>query len=515
MPERERFGDFLLHERLAVGGMGELYLATRAERRSPPFALKIMARSYRENPEFVGMFQDEARIGMRLSHSNIVGVHEVGIAESTAFIVMEYVHGENLRAVLRAMDRLGERLAPALAVKLAIDVLRGLDHAHKATNEAGQPLHLVHRDLSPDNILVSYQGEVKLLDFGIAKAEGRTTTTQVGVVKGKPQYMSPEQAKARLVDARSDLFSAAVVLRELLTGERRFTDDEARWESARNWLPQPVPGLPGELDSILLRALEPEPSRRFQSADELATELTRVARSGVLPRAKESLPALLKRLFPQASARTFDTTDVTLLKPPRWSNEDEDRTRAAVNLATGTATASATVPMRRLPDAVTSPGVRRLDAPPRADVIPLPAPTAAPDAGDDDDTRPAADLAAMAETSIAVPPVPAPLPVSDVPVGPTTFGFRGNDDRPTTSSAPPLDRRMAFRAIAVLAPLTALFGGLALWSLWPSGAPDPEPEPEPKPKPKKPRPKPKPRRSPTPRPKTRRRAAPKKTPRRK
>lgn len=447
MPERERFGDYLLHERLAVGGMGELYLATRAERRSAPFALKIMARSYRENPEFLDMFRDEARIGMRLSHSNIVGVHEVGTVEETAFIVMEYVHGENLRSVLRALDRLGEQLAPPLAVKLAIDVLRGLDHAHRATDEAGQPLNLVHRDLSPENILVSYRGDVKLLDFGIAKAEGRTTTTQIGVVKGKPQYMSPEQAKAKVVDARSDLFSAAVVLRELLTGARRFPDDEGRWDSARNWSPRSVPELPRELDSILLRALEPEPSRRFQSADELAAELTRVARSGALPRAKESLPALLTRLFPVASTRKFDASDVTLLHPPRWSSEGTPADRAAPNLATSS---SATIPM--------GPSL----------------PVGAIDTGLAKET---ADAALAAATTVAVPP-----PVDDDPTSPAAdlAWMRGPRARPTPPSetAPRPQHRRIVLALGILAILGAV-SALGAFALWRFRAAEAVPTPEP------------------------------------
>lgn len=348
MPERTTFGDFVLHERLAVGGMGELYLATRTDRRAPPVALKILLREFRDTPEWIAMFRDEARIGMRLSHRNIVGVHEVGSVGSIPYIVLEYVHGENLRAVLRAMLMAGDRIPPALAVNIAIDVLLGLEHAHRAKDENGRPLNLVHRDLSPDNILLSYEGEVKILDFGIAKAEGRSTHTQIGVVKGKPQYMSPEQANERAVDARSDLFALGLVLLELLTGEKRFHHDDhiMQFVEAKTWKAyapsEKVKGLPVELDAVLLKGLQPEPERRWQTADEFASALTRLARSGLLARPPQTLPVFLHRLFPDRVEKRFDADEITVLRerpaepedldlPPRWAT---DETNAAVNLAT-------------------------------------------------------------------------------------------------------------------------------------------------------------------------------------
>ena len=472
MPQRERFGDFLLHERLAVGGMGELYLATRAEKRGPPFALKIMVRSYREHPEFASMFHDEARIGMRLSHSNIVVVHEIGYAEETPFIVMEYVHGENLRSVLRAMHKREERMAPSLAVKLAIDTLRGLDHAHRATDESGAPLHLVHRDLSPDNVLVSYEGNVKLLDFGIAKAQGRTTTTQSGVVKGKPLYMSPEQAAAKPVDARSDLFSASVVLMELLTGERRFSDDDIRWESARNWKPKTlvtkVPGIPADLDAALMRALDPEPARRFQTAGDLATELTRIARSGLLPRAKESLPALLKRLFPEGSARKFDSSDVTLFELPGFLKQQQAAAGAAsVNLAL------------RTPDAPPD-GSTRIDG---------------------DPTR--APIGSFTVATIASP-LESPT-IDGVRRLDARLPDRGDDDRPTTPSFEPRierRRRLMLALVSTLLPI-GFAGAFSAWRFWPRTPPPApkrvKPVAKPKKKPaKRATPRPTPKKSPTP-----------------
>src|SRR5437868_7508865 len=155
--------------------MGELFLASHIDRPEQPLALKILLKEFRKRDDFVSMFRDEARIGMRLAHKNVVGVQEIGELDGVPYILMEYVHGENLRAILRALFMNRELLPPELAVRIGIEVLEGLDHAHRARDENGQRLRLVHRDLSPDNILLSYDGEVKILDFGIAKAEGRTT----------------------------------------------------------------------------------------------------------------------------------------------------------------------------------------------------------------------------------------------------------------------------------------------------------------------------------------------------
>src|SRR5207248_10428448 len=141
------------------------------------------------------------------------------------YLVLEYVHGENLRNVTRILADEGERLAPDLAVRIAIEVLHGLDHAHRAKDGRNKPMNLVHRDLSPDNVMITFDGDVKVLDFGIAKAEGRATHTQFGILKGKVQYMSPEQALGWPVDARSDLYAVGLLLTETLTGQRRFENE--------------------------------------------------------------------------------------------------------------------------------------------------------------------------------------------------------------------------------------------------------------------------------------------------
>lgn len=307
MPQGRRFGKYLLHEKLAVGGMGELYLATTvgAAKGTPPSVLKILLPEYSSDADFVSMFHDEARLGMQLSHSNIVVVQDLGRVQDTPFLVMEYVHGENLRNVARRLIDTQEKFPPEIAVRIAIEVLHGLEYAHNAADSRGRPINLVHRDLSPDNVMLSFDGDVKILDFGIAKAEGRATQTQFGILKGKAQYMAPEQALGQGVDGRTDLYAVGLVLLEVITGERRFaaeTDPIQQIRDARTWCPtEPSandPSLPVELDAILLKSMQIEPRRRFQRASEFAAALTSLLKSGSLQRNGENLPRLMRRLYP-------------------------------------------------------------------------------------------------------------------------------------------------------------------------------------------------------------------------
>lgn len=287
--------------------MGELYLATElgASAGTPPCVVKVLLPEYSGAAEFVSMFHDEARIGMQLRHSNIVGVYDLGRIADTPYLTLEYVHGENLRSILYSLNERGERLPVEHAVYVVIEALQGLSYAHEKKDVRGRPLNLVHRDLSPDNVMVTFDGDVKILDFGIAKAEGRATQTQFGILKGKVHYMSPEQALGIEVDARADVYAMGLVLLEILIGERRFEkmhDVVQMIRDARTWTPEPPskhdPSIPAELDPIILKSLQSASDRRFQSAGELASALGRLHRSGSVPRPRESLPALMRRLFP-------------------------------------------------------------------------------------------------------------------------------------------------------------------------------------------------------------------------
>src|SRR5438132_347275 len=222
-----QFGQYLLLERLAVGGMAEVFVAKAfgVEGFERLLAIKKILPTMGEDAEFVSMFVDEARIAVQLSHANIVQVLELGKHDERLFIAMEYVSGRDLRQLLDRYRRRGEPLPIPQACAIAARVCEALDYAHRKRDASENPLGIVHRDVSPQNVLVSFDGAVKLIDFGIAKAERRLQETQSGILKGKFSYMSPEQVRGGPVDHRSDVFAAGVLLWELICGRKLFTGD--------------------------------------------------------------------------------------------------------------------------------------------------------------------------------------------------------------------------------------------------------------------------------------------------
>ncbi len=221
-----QFGDYVLGERIAAGGMAAVFHAEPLKRRfDGPIVLKHMLPSLAKNQDFVAMFIDEARISTRLDHPNIVHVHDFEATDRGLFLVMELIDGPDLLAVLSRCATVGRQLEPELAAYIACHVLEALDYAHGAALPSGKHLHVVHRDVSPSNILISRRGHVKLADFGIARAAamGRTTEIAQGSLKGKFGYMSPEQVRGDELDGRSDVFSLAIVLAEMLMTRRLFS----------------------------------------------------------------------------------------------------------------------------------------------------------------------------------------------------------------------------------------------------------------------------------------------------
>jgi serine/threonine protein kinase len=293
-------GRYRLYGVIAAGGMatvhygrmhGQLGLARTV-------AIKRLHREYARDPEFVAMFMDEARLAVRVHHPNVVETLDVFAAGGELFLVMEYVPAVSLSLLLNVAKERAEAVPPQVAGAIVADVLRGLHAAHEATDEEGNPLDIVHRDVSPQNILVGADGRARVLDFGIAKASGRQQVTRDGQVKGKFAYMSPEQISNVFVTRQSDVFAASIVLWEVLTGARLFQAESAssvlaRVLSAPIEAPSTVAqGLPPALDEIALRGLSRDLSVRYSTGREMVHDLE--AR-GVLATASE-LSAWVERL---------------------------------------------------------------------------------------------------------------------------------------------------------------------------------------------------------------------------
>ena len=297
----DRLGRYELLRRLGSGGMAEVHLARAAglEGFQKLLVLKRILPHLAADPEFVRMFLAEARLAAILDHPNVVQVFDIGREGAEFFFTMEYVYGENLQTILRASRRKGTVLPIELAIAIAMGAATGLHYAHERVGFDGMPLGLVHRDVSPANLMVSERGEVKLLDFGIVKSEQRLTKTQAGMVKGNLFFMSPEQARALEVDFRSDLFSLGMVLTFVTLGRTLYMGDsllELMNRAAAGPTPQDLDDVragAGPLATFLLKALATDPNSRFQTAGAMAQALAEA-----VPAAPAmALEALMRELF--------------------------------------------------------------------------------------------------------------------------------------------------------------------------------------------------------------------------
>jgi uncharacterized protein (TIGR02265 family) len=305
----ETFGRYQLIRKIATGGMGQIFLARQLGPASfeKLLVLKRILPHLAEEEEFIDMFFDEARIAAALNHPNIVQIYELGDVKGTPFIAMEYVQGDPIRAVAeRAAASSKTGMPMALKLRVIADAAAGLDFAHRAKSSAGKPLGLIHRDVSPHNILVGVNGAVKLVDFGVAKAAGKISQTNTGAIKGKYAYMSPEQARGEELDPRSDIFALGIVLHELLTGQRLFRKDtETGTLRAVVQARVPAPSnvsktLPKSLDPVVLKALAKKPEERYQTAGELQLALEDFLLEQHLPATSAHLASFMRDLYPEA-----------------------------------------------------------------------------------------------------------------------------------------------------------------------------------------------------------------------
>lgn len=299
-------GRYELIRRLEVGGMAEIYLAraTGIEGFEKHVVLKRILPHHAVRRDFVDMFLDEARMAAALHHPNIAQVYDIGNDPSGYFFTMEYVDGKDLRHVRRAVTKSGDRMPMAHALAIILGAAAGLHAAHEARRADGRPLNIVHRDVSPANILITFDGCVKLIDFGIAKAAYRQTETRSGVLKGKSSFMSPEQCLGETVDRRSDVFSLGILLYELTTGAHAFRGRSAYDTMTKiakaDFMPPAlrVQGYPSQLEEIVLRALKREPDERYQTAQDMFLAIDEFARAQQLPVSPFSLGAYIQRMFP-------------------------------------------------------------------------------------------------------------------------------------------------------------------------------------------------------------------------
>jgi serine/threonine protein kinase len=279
----KKLGQYQLLSHLATGGMAEIYLGRHKGIHGfeKQVVVKRILPELIRRKEFVEMFFDEARIAARLKHPNIVEIYDLGQDGGDYFIAMEYLKGRTLREAVVESIKKGDPLPPTIAALVVAQVCEGLHYAHEFTDDSGAPLQIVHRDVSPNNIILLYSGGVKLVDFGVAKTKVQLHRTEAGVLRGKLSYMSPEQCLGKPVDARSDVFSAGVVLWELLAQRRLFRRNSEQ-NTIEAVLSAHIPlveeyrrGVPPELDEITRRAMERSVDSRYQSAAQMARDLRR------------------------------------------------------------------------------------------------------------------------------------------------------------------------------------------------------------------------------------------------
>jgi len=302
---KRHFGRYRLLYRFASGGMAQVYLArlSGADGFEKLVAIKVIHQHLTEQEEFVKMFIDEARLASRIAHPNVVQIIELGKVEQTHFIAMEYVAGESLASLLRHT-----RPPLPICARIIADAAAGLHAAHELRDQDGEPLNVVHRDVSPQNILITYEGATKVVDFGVARARGSLHTTR-GELKGKLAYMAPEQlTEKREIDRRTDVFALGIVLFELTTRRRLFKAESEQAQIAKvlhgEIVPpsQVIPDYPQELEAIVLKALERDPEQRFQSARELQMALERFILATGHPVLQDEVGELMKAQFTQRIA---------------------------------------------------------------------------------------------------------------------------------------------------------------------------------------------------------------------
>ncbi len=322
------YGKYRLIEQIALGGMAELWKAKQRGVKGfeKIVAVKRLLPHIAQDSEFVKMFIDEGKLAAQLNHQNIAQIYELGEEDGTFYIAMEYIVGKDLKNILRKSKKESIPLTVEHSVYIAVKVCSAINYAHKKKNLEGRDLNIVHRDISPQNVIISYEGEIKLVDFGIAKAAAKDSVTQMGALKGKILYMSPEQAWGRAIDKRSDIFSMGSLLFEMLTGARLFWADNEMTilEKVRQADVEPTiekyDNIPDELKNILLKALKADPNQRYQTAGDMKKDLHAFLFNRNVTPASYDLSLFMRQLFPEETEGIIEEVpDKT-----SWLEEEEE-----------------------------------------------------------------------------------------------------------------------------------------------------------------------------------------------
>jgi len=332
-PSPVKFGKYYLLEKIATGGMAELFRAklTGAEGFEKLIAIKKILQHLNSEDKLVSSFIDEAKLAALLHHPNIVQVYDFGYMNETYYIAMEYLFGKDLRFTIKRTIEKSISIDFEISLYIVSQLLSGLDYAHSLKDFSGNPLKIIHRDIGPQNIFITYDGQVKIIDFGIAKAATQDTNTQIGTIKGKVSYMSPEQANGDVVDHRSDIFSAGIVLYELLTLRKMYEGDTFQvLAKARNASFEPIeninPNYPKSIYGILTKALEKNPDRRYQSAESMLQDIDSFMVENSIRLYQKDLSSFMKYLFDEENEdfKTQTIVDANLFGVPH--NEDNNST---------------------------------------------------------------------------------------------------------------------------------------------------------------------------------------------
>jgi serine/threonine protein kinase len=309
----QRFGKYLLLSRIAQGGMAELYQAKLVgdEGFEKLIAIKKILPHLAEETNLVKSFIDEAKLAAFLQHPNIVQIYDFGSVNGTYYIAMEYLYGKDLKLITNRYKEMGLPISIENALYIATQVCAGLDYAHKLKDFQGKPLNIIHRDIGPHNIFITYDGQVKIIDFGIAKAAIQNTKTQDGSIKGKMAYMSPEQAQGELIDHRSDIFAMGILLYEMVTHERMFEGDAFRiFAKVReaDYIPAGIvnKALSSELCGIIDKALAQDREQRYQSAEEMLTDLEKYMHGLSISPSYRNLSQYMKELYGEEAKSEFE-----------------------------------------------------------------------------------------------------------------------------------------------------------------------------------------------------------------